>query len=167
MTGFAVSNEELAALGKDGSRKYGECMQAYNFMMDGIKADPRFVAERPLAVGENREVKLKYWTVTLPGKMLVQESGKAGNYEAVFFAEVTGEMVLLYRITIADEPVGSLLGYFEIDGVMKPISIESYELAERDSWNDEDYAAANRMMDTINDVIRQVTSSEKYSEFSE
>lgn len=167
MTGFAISNEELAALGEEGSRLYGECMQAYSVMLDGISADPRFTAERPLAIGEDTEVKMTYWSVTLPGKMKVLESSKNGTYEAVFSGEIVGEMVMLYRIRIGGEQIGSKLGYFEIDGVKKLISIESFTLAERESWGEDDYATAYRMMDTINDVIEQITSSKNYCEFSE
>lgn len=167
MTGFVIGNEELAALGEEGSRLYGECMQGYSVMLDGIMADPRFTTERPLAVGEDTEIKMAYWTVTLPEKMKVQENSKNGNYEAVFSGEVVGEMVMLYRVWIGGEQTSSQLGYFEIDGVKKPISIESFALAERESWGEDDYATAYRMMDTINDVIEQITSSKNYCEFSE
>ena len=100
-------------------------------------------------------------------EMKVLESSKNGTYEAVFSGEIVGEMVMLYRIRIGGEQIGSRLGYFEIDGVKKPISIESFTLAERESWSEDDYATAYRMMDTVNDVIAQITASKNYSEFSE
>ena len=167
MTGFSVSNEEIRALGEEGSRLYGECMQGYSFMLDGLMEDSRFTTERSLVIGEDKEVKLTYWNVTLPDKMSVRESSNGGNYEAVFSGEVVGETVTLYRVCIGGEQVGSLLGYFEIDGVKKSVFIESYPLAERASWNDDDYATANHMMATVNDVIGQITSSKNYSEFTE
>ena len=163
---FAADDADLQALGTEGFRIYGECMQSYSVMVDGIMADPRFVAERPLAIGEDTEVKLAYWTVTLPGKMQVQETTEGGNYEAVFSGEVVGETVLLYRVCIGESQTGSQLGYFAIDGVKKPVFVESYTLAERESWDEDDYETAYRMMDTINDVIEQITSSKSYSEFS-
>lgn len=164
MTGFIISAEELSALGEEGSLVYGECMQAYSVMLEGIMSDPRFTPERPLAVGEDRDIELTYWTVTLPDTMKVSENMKGDNYEAVFYAEVAGESVRLYQICIGEEQSGSLLGYFEVDGAKKFVTVESYDLAERGDWTADDYAAAYRMMDTINDVIQQIMSSERFSE---
>ena len=163
MTGFVVTSEELAALGEDGSKIYGECMQGYSEMLAGIMADPRFTSERPLAVGEDTSVKLTYWTVTLPDTMKVSESTEGGNYEAVFSAEVVGEMVRLYRVCIGENQAESLLGYYEVDGVKKPVSVGSFDLVERDSWSEDDYAAAYRMMDTINHVIDTIMQSKQFS----
>lgn len=167
MTGFAITDAELAALGEEGSLLYGECMQAYSVMLEGIMADSRFTTERALAIGEDTNVKLQHWTVTLPNKITVQESSNSGIYEAVFTGEIVGEAVQLYRIRIGGEQIGSQLGYFTIDGVKKPLYIESFALEERDSWTLDDYETAYRMMDTINDVIKAITSSKNYSEFSE
>lgn len=167
MTGFAISAEELAALGEEGSQLYGECTQGYSVMIDGIMADPRFTSDRPLEVGEDTEMKLTYWTLTLPGKMSVMESNEGGNYTATFSGEVVGEMVLLYRITIGEEQSGSLLGYFKVDGVKKAVCVESFTLNERESWNEDDYSAAYHMMSTINDVIQQIMASKNYSEFNQ
>lgn len=163
MTGFAISAEELAALGEEGSQLYGECMQGYSVMLEGIMSDPRFTSERPLAVGENTEIKLTYWNVTLPSKMKVMESSEGDNYTATFSGEVVGEMVLLYRIIIGDEQTGSLLGYYKVDGVKKAVCVESFTLVERESWNEDDYAAAYRMMDTINHVIETIKSSKEFT----
>ena len=167
MTGFAITNEELTAMGEEGSQLYGECMQAYGVMMDGIMADPRFTTERPLAIGEDTKVRLKHWTVTLPSNMTVQETSSGDGYEAIFTGEVVGEVVQLYRVRLGGEQTGSLLGYYKIDGVKEPIFVESFTLAERENWNAEDYETAYRMMSTINDVIQQITASKNYSEYSE
>ncbi len=163
-TGFAISAEELAALGDEGSELYGECMQAYGVMLEGIMSDPRFTEERPLVVGEDREVKLTYWTVMLPDTMTVSENTEGGSYEAVFYAEVSGETVRLYRVCIGEEQAASFLGYFDVDGAKKAVTVESYELAGYDDWSDDDYAAAYRMMDTINDVIGQIMSNKYFSQ---
>lgn len=163
MTGFAIDAEELAALGEEGSQLYSVCMQAYIVMQDGIMSDSRFSPDRPLAVGEDTSVELTYWTVTLPNTMTVSENTADGNYEAVFSAEVVGEMVPLYRVCIGELQAESFLGYFEIGGVKQPVSVEAFELAERANWSEDDYAAAYRMMDTINDVINTIMSSKQFS----
>ena len=79
MTAFAASEEELTTLGEEGSQLYGECMQAYIVMLDGIMADSRFSPDRPLAVGEDTSMPLTYWTVTLPDTMKVSENTADGN----------------------------------------------------------------------------------------
>lgn len=163
MTGFVISAEELEALGEQGAQLYGECMQGYSVMLDGIMADSRFTSERPVAVGEDIEMKTTYWTITLPSKMQVQESNKDGNYTTTFSGEIAGEMVLLYQFTVGEEQSGSLLGYFEVDGVKKAVCVESFALVERESWNEVDYATAYRMMETINDVINTIMSSKQFS----
>lgn len=162
-TGFTISDEDLAALAEEGAELYGQCMQGYAVMLDGIMADPRFTSERPLAVGEDTKLSMTYWDVALPDTMVVQENSNGGNYEATFFGEVVGEAVPLYRVRIGEEQAKSFLGYFEVGGAKMPVSVESLEISERDSWSEDDYAAAYRMMDTINDVIEAIMQSKQFS----
>ena len=163
MTTFAASEEELAALDEDGYVLFNDCMQAYSVMLDGIMSDSRFSPDRPLAIGEDMEMQLAYWTVTLPNTMSVLENTEGGDYEAVFSAEVVGEKIKLYRVCIGEKQAKSLLGYYEVDGVKRPVSVESFVLVERESWSEDDYAAAYRMMDTINLVIETIMQSEQFS----
>ena len=161
---FVLSTEELDSLSEALYQQYSECMDGYNVMLNGIMADPGFTEERPLAVGEDIEMKLTYWNVMLPNNMSVSENSANGNYEAVFSGEVVGEMVCLYRVYMSDEQSKSCLGYYVVDGVRKCVTVEAFDIAERESWSDDDYAAAYRMMDTINIVIQQIVSSEHYTE---
>lgn len=163
MTGFAVTDEQLATLGEDGSRMYGECMQGYSMMLESIMSDPRFTAERPLAVGDDTDMELTYWKVSLPDTMEVLESTENGSYEAVFSGKVAGEIVDLYRVCIGEEQALSFLGYYEVDGVMKAVSVESFDLTEQDDWSEDDYATAYRMMETINHVIETILQSKQFS----
>ena len=167
MTAFASSEEELAALGEEGYILYSDCMQAYSVMLEGIKSDSRFSPDRPLDVGEDATVTLTYWKLSLPNKMQVQEYTEGGNYEAVFSAEVVGEMVTMYRVCIGEKQATSLLGYYEVDGVKKPVSVETMPLVERESWTEDDYAAAYHMMDTINLLIDTIMSSKQFSTSAE
>lgn len=162
-TSFTISDEVLAALGEGGSELYGKCMQGYSVMLDGIMSDSRFTPDRPLAVGEDAKVKLTYWDLTLPDTMKVTESNVNGNYEAVFSGEVVGENVPLYRVCIGEEQAKSFLGYYELDGTKMPVSVESYDLSGRDTWSENDYAAAYQMMDTINHVIETIMQSKDFT----
>ena len=163
MTGFLVTDDQFAALGEDGSQLYSECMQGYSVMLNGIMSDPRFNAERPLAVGEDTSVQLTYWKLTLPDTMYVTENNADGNYEAVFSGEVKGEMVSLYRVCIGENQARSLLGYYNVDGVKMHVSVESFDLGERVTWSEDDYAAAYKMTDTINYVIEEIMQSKQFT----
>lgn len=163
MTGFVASDEDLEALGEEGARLYSECIQGYTAMLDGIVSDPRFTTERPLAIGAETKVELTYWQVTLPDTMKVAETFDGDNYEAVFSAEVAGVVVPLYRVCVGEKQAASALGYHEVNGVKQPVSIESFEFAEYPDWTEDDYAAAYRMMDTINAVIETIMQSKQFS----
>lgn len=163
MTAFAASEEDLRTLDEEGYKLYNDCMQAYSVMLDGITSDARFSPDRPLVIGEDTTMNLTYWKVTLPNNMQVQEAVEGDNYEAVFSAEVAGEMVPMYRICVGDEQLKSLLGYYEVNGTKKVVSVESFELVVQDTWSEDDYAAAYRMMDTINDVINAIMQSKEFS----
>ena len=69
----------------------------------------------------------------------------------------------LYRVCIGEEQAESFLGYYKMDGVKKPVSVESFDLNERDDWSEDDHAAAYRMMDTINHVIEVIMQSKQFS----
>jgi len=162
-TVFTVSDEQLTALGEEASNTYGELMNGFSTLLEGIFSDSRFTTEKPLAVGEDREVQMTYWTVKLPGKVSCSETAENGNYQAIFFGDIQGESVALYTVRIGEIKAESELGLFSVEGTDKPVTIESYDLGERASWSDDDYSAAYRMMDTINHVIETIMSSEQFS----
>ena len=161
-TVFMVSDEELA--GTEGAHEiYYMIMDVFTNMMNDIEENVNFSTEHPLAVGDDTNMAMTYWTVVLPDTMRVSETTENGNYEAMFAAEVAGERVQLYRVCVGKKQAESFLGYFEIDGVKQPVSVEAFELAERANWSEDDYAAAYRMMDTINNVIEVIMSSKQFS----
>jgi len=163
-TVFTISEEDMASLGEDAEALYTDLMNGFNVILDGIFSDPRFSSEKPIEVGEEESMSMNYWTVNLPDNMWVTENIEDGNYEAVFFSQIQGENVALYTVRIGDVKAETELGLFTIDGEEKPISIGSFDLSEKPNWSSEDYSTAYRMMDTINDVIQQIISSESYSE---
>ena len=163
-TVFVVTEEDMASLGENGPKLYSDLMEGFNILLEGIMNDPRFAYEKPIELGETIDVSMKYWTVHLPSNMRVAENIVDGNYEAVFYGNIRGEDIALYTICIGDGTAETELGLFMIDGVQKPIFIESNDLVEMSNWSEEDYSLAYRMMDTINDVIPRITSSEHFTE---
>lgn len=162
-TVFVLSEEELSAMDEMEQEQYFALMDSFSDALNAIAADPRFSAEKPLAVGENVEMETSFWTLTLPNNMTVVESTTDGNYEALFYGEVAGERAALYQVRIGDILAESEIGLYEIDGVKKPISVGSFDLSEKPNWTEDDYSAAYRMMDTINHVIDTFMSSPQFS----
>ncbi|MBR5583059.1 MAG: hypothetical protein IKW21_00865 [Lachnospiraceae bacterium] len=162
-TVFVISEEDMASLGENAQTLYAELMDGFNVMLDGIINDPRFTYEKTIDVGEEGSVSMSYWTVELPDNMWFTERTDAGNYEAIFYTEIRGESVALYEVRIGDVKAETELGLFEINGEKKPISIGSYDLLEMESWEEEDYSTAYRMMDTINHVIDTLMQSKQFS----
>lgn len=161
-TVFMVTDEELAVI--DGAEeKYYRLMDVFNEMVQDLTESNGFATERLLDIGDDTEVKMTYWSVTLPEKITVQEKNEGGKYEAIFSGEVVGEMVLLYHVLIGEGQPGVFQGYFKVDGKKMPVYVESYELGERGTWTENDYAVAYGMMDTVNDVLEQIRTSKYFS----
>lgn len=95
--------------------------------------------------------------------IVCEEMTLGGDYQADFFGDVRGERIKLYSVRIGDKKLQSEIGMFEIDGVRKTISVESYVLADQTSWEQSDYELAYRMMDTINRVIDVIMQSKQFS----
>ena len=162
-TVFTVSEDDIASLGENGRELYDELMRSFNILLETVFNDPRFSFDKQIDVGESHGVAMTYWTIELPDKMLFSENTSNGNYEAVFYTVLNGENVKLYTVCIGEEMAETQLGYFEIAGVKKPISVGSFDLSENYAWTEDDYAVAYRMMDTINDVIEVIMSSKQFS----
>lgn len=142
--------------------QYYSMMEGLNVVLSSLYENEKFMKDEFEAQKESA-MKLTHWNVTLPNTMVVSESIVDGIYEAVFSGEVLGENVALYRISIGEEKEEVPLGYFKLDGVKKAVYVQSYELGEQDTWSEDDYAAAYRMMDTINDVINVIMQSKQFS----
>ena len=162
-TVFVLANNELNSMDESVQEQYFELMNSFNAVLNTIATDPRFTTEKPLAVGENTEMETNYWTLMLPNNMNIVETEENGTYVAMFYAEVAGERTALYTIRIGDDKADFELGLYEVDGIKKPISIDSFDLNGKSNWTEEDYSAAYRMMETINHVIETIMSSTQYS----
>lgn len=161
-TVFMVTDEELAALGENTAETYMSLMNGFNVLLDGILSDSRFTTEKPLDVGEDKAAALTHWNITLPGNMVWTESNVDGVYEAMFYGMILGERTPLYHVRIGGETLQTELGRYIMEGADHAVSVESFDLPQNPSWTEEDYSAAYRMMDTINDVIQAITSSESF-----
>ena len=163
-TVFMVSDEELAAI-EGADEVYYMLMDAFNEMVKELSANKNFSAEKPIRVsGNEQEVELTYWAVTLPTEMSCHETYENDTYQVVFYCYIREEKIALYQVNIGDIIADSPLGQYRIDDKDKIVSITCYDIFNRTDWNEDDYALAYHFMDTINDVVDKITSSEYFSE---
>lgn len=162
-TVFAHPEEAIRSLGENATEIYNALMNSFNDAVNRICADSRYVAKLEADLGEDQQVTMTYWTVTLRGSMSWAETVEEETYKATIYGMIQGKRVALYSVYIGDVGAEAVLGMFEIDGMKKPVSIETYELDRDGTWEEEDYTTANRMMDTINDVIDAIMQSKQFS----
>ena len=148
-------------------RLYHSMMDAFSVILNSIYADSRFRETKTVEPVNNSEIKLRYWNVTLPENVRYSETEENGNYQVDFYGEVSGERIRLYRISLGESETGNVLGWYNVEGVRKPVMIQTYDLTAYELWPEEDYAAVCRMMDTINNVILAITQSEQFSAAAE
>lgn len=164
-TVFMVSDEELAAV-EGAEEAYYMLMDVFNEMVKDLSANKNFTPEKPIKMsGDEQEAVLTYWTVTLPTEMSYDETNENGAYQAVFYGYIQDEKIALYQVDIGDIIGDSPLGLYKIENEDKTVSITCHDIFDRADWSEDDYAVAYRMMDTINNVIEKITSSEYFSEF--
>lgn len=148
-------------------RLYHSMMDAFSVILNSICSDPRFSEFRSLPSVADQEIGLRYWNVTLPENVQYSETEENGNYAVEFYGGVSGERIRLYRISLGESETGNVLGWYNVEGVRKPVMIQTYDLTAYELWPEEDYAAVCRMMDTINNVILAITQSEQFSAAAE
>ena len=146
---------------------YHSMMDAFSVILNSIYADSRFSETKTVEPVNNSKAKLRYWNVTLPENVRYSETEENGNYAVEFYGEVSGERISLYRISLGGSETGNVLGWYNVEGVRKPVMIQTYVLTAYELWPEEDYAAVCRMMDTINNVILVITQSEQFSAAAE
>lgn len=154
--------DELAHV--DVNAYFFELMDDFNDVISPIYADDRFHPGENIGPGISAVSSLKYWNVELPAAISWQENESEGNYRADFFGEVANRKIMLYTVYLGESvPDATVLGKYEVDGVKKDVSVTSSPLNMLDGWTEADMTTAGTLMDTINDVIRMITSSEQFS----
>lgn len=148
---------------EDDRKLYHNMMDAFSVIMNSLHDDERFSEEGYQTPVGQQEVKLRYWTVTLPESIQYTETEENGNYRVNFFGEVSGERIDLYMVGLGDVESEATIGTYTVDGVKRSVYVQTYESSWSDILNDDNYEIAYHMMDTINDVIQQIQSSEYYS----
>lgn len=151
------ANEEERSL-------YHSMMDAFSFVLNSILTDRRFSETRTQVPVADQLVTLRHWNVTLPKNVQFSETEENGDYVVAFYGEVSGERVDLYRITLGETEEGTVLGWYTVDGIQKPIMVQTHDLTVYERWPEESQSVIYRMMDSLNTVVQTIVADENFSE---
>ena len=146
---------------------FSNMMAAFTVVTNSIMNDSRFSELKAIEQIDVQAVELRYWTVTLPENIHVEESADDNLYRADFYGIFGGENILLYSFQLGDQLLASVLGTYMVDDTAKPVSLEVSEFTQRDNWSEEDQIRLYNMMDTINDVIQAIMSNSEFSQYEQ
>lgn len=143
---------------------YYSMMDAFTVVMNSIYDNPNFSQTRAVTPVGDQEVSLRYWKVTLPENVRFTETEENGGYHVDFYGEHIGERIDLYQISLGEVEGESTLGWYTVDGVQKPIVVQTYSMEAYEVWPEEDRMVIYNMMSSINSVIQSIVADKNYSE---
>lgn len=158
---YAMGEEAFAD--DEGWLIYNGMMDGFSMIMNSITEDSRFMSVSAVEPVERQDVTLTHWTMDLPEDIQWEETNENGYYLVSFFGIVNGEKIELFRVAIGEPSLKSVLGVYKLDGASKPISVESCEVPDISGWPESEVSRLFAMMESINDVIEAIVSSEEFS----
>ena len=145
---------------------YFSMMDSINILIDSMKNSEKFQSGGvPNFV--NNTAQMKYWKINIPNAMEWEETTEGGIYKVTFYGTFSGVRINLYTICLGDAKAKDVIGTYKADGEQKPLSVEITGMNQIEKVLESDRSMVYALMDTINDVIKQITSSKNYSEFTE
>ena len=142
---------------------YYGMMSGINTLLDSIYADKQFSEHSDYHSGADTDASMKYWSVTLPESITWEENTEGDRYLVSFYGTIGSERIKLYSVCIGDEEAENPLGVMEIDGQIRKVSVKVEGMEKIEQMSDEDQSIVWSMMDTINDVVAAIMSSEGFS----
>lgn len=143
---------------------YYGMMNAFSVIMNSIHDDPRFSETRKQEPVAERDVKLRYWKVTLPENVQYEESQDGDTYRVEFYGEVSGERIDLFMVGLGELEAETMLGLYTVDGVQKPVMVQTGDLSVYDIWPEEERMIINQMMEALNTVVQTIVADENFAE---
>ena len=145
---------------------YQRVMDLLNPILESIYGSGDFVKDvtPETEPAQTQQAVLTYWTVELPMDMRWEESTADGQYKADFYGTVNGEEYLLYTITLGGEVANPLGAYMVEDTAMVLGVVLHNASSQMTHTEDGTMEAYGTMMDTVNDVLQVIESSEGYIE---
>jgi hypothetical protein len=161
-SGCVYSPEDFAD--EEQLQLYYSMMGELNTVIQSIQNDSRFKAmdEIETPVVNTTETQLKHWKVSLPENMEVEETENGNVYQVDFYGLIAGEKLKLYTIYLGETQTDTVLGGYMINGEVQSLCVESFELVMEDYWSEQECTSAYTMLDSINNVIQTIVSSENF-----
>lgn len=142
---------------------YFGMMEGMNDVLNCIYREKRFSEHMDFHPGEQTKAAMKYWSVDLPEAIIWEEIIYDDIYQVNFYGDVAATRIKLYSVCVGDIEVENPLGTMEIDGEVKMVSIRIDGLDQLNMMSEEDQSIAYSMMDTVNDVVQEIVSSEYFT----
>ena len=160
--GRVYSPEDFAT--EEQLQLYYSMMGELNTVIQSISENSCFKAsdEFETPVINKAEIQMVHWKVVLPENMEVEETKSGNVYQADFYGLIGGEKFKMYTIYLGEARTDTVLGGYIINGEVRLLCVESFELVMEDGWSEEERTSAYAMLDSINDVIQVIVSSENY-----
>ena len=164
---YTLCEYENSAFATEEERKlYYSMMDAFSTILNSIYADARFSESRHQEPVKSGDVKLRYWNVELPENVQFTESEENGIYRVEFYGEVSGERIDLFMIGLGEMKAETMLGMYTVNGVQKPVMIQTSDLSAYDIWPEEERMMIHQMMAPLNTLIQTIVTDENFSEYA-
>ena len=145
---------------------YYTLMEELNVFLSQISNDGRYHSKEEVKETEPQKVEtqLEFWDFELPEAVEWIEYDQDSLYWIDFYCTVAGDTIQIYTIYLGETEADTLIGYYTVDGVQKPVWVKVYSVQPGGNWSDEDTVAAYNCVATVNDVIQTIMASENFSE---
>ena len=143
---------------------YFQVMNGFNAVLDCVYGNKAFSETKNNDLVGSDDANMRYWTVELPENISWEEIVGDTLYRVNFYGVLHNERILLYSIGFGEMDADYSIGTFLVDGEERIINVRISELPVTDEWTDEEISTGYRMLETVNDVIDAIMSSENFSE---
>ncbi len=161
----AAKVADVKFVNEEAQELYYRLLEQMNAVVETIRADARF-SENSGVAPETQELAVYDWTLALPSGVECEQTQEGEVLRAEFYGTVSGQRVRLYSITLGDIQSESVIGYYSMDGAARPVSVQPDELAYLDGMSEEDQMSVFALMETLNDVVQSIMSSENFTQDS-
>ena len=143
---------------------YYQAMDLFSVVIDALYESENFSQTKHTEPVKDGVAAMKYWSVDLPENIIWEELVQEKLYCLNFYGTLHGERTALYSVGIGEMEADYTVGTFLVDGEERIVNVRIFDLPVTDQWNEEEISAGYRMLETVNDVIDAIMSSENFSE---
>lgn len=162
---LAANTSDTQFANEEARELYYGLLEQMNAALATIRADSRF-SENSGVTPETQELAVYDWTLSLPSGVECEQTQDGEVLRADFYGTVNEQRVKLYTITMGEEQSESVIGYYRIDGVDKPVSVWPDELTYLQGMSEENQQTVFALMETLNEVVQSIMNHENFTQES-